>query len=88
MAFRSLFSDWVSEIEAFLLTVNVGGGFLNTDDLEPRAKQDAPLHTNLDDYSIEELKERIGALGEEIARCEAAIKARQSTRESADAVFR
>jgi uncharacterized small protein (DUF1192 family) len=61
---------------------------VDSDDLEPRAKREAPLHTNLDDYSVEELKDRIEALGEEIARCEAAIQARQSTRESADAVFR
>lgn len=41
----------------------------------------------LDDMSIDELKERIGTLQAEIARCEAAITKKEATRRAAEAAF-
>jgi uncharacterized small protein (DUF1192 family) len=42
----------------------------------------------LDTMSVEELQERIGMLEGEIARLKAAIAARNSTRNAADALFK
>ena len=42
----------------------------------------------LDDLSAPELTERIAALQQEIARLEAAIKAREATRHAASAFFK
>lgn len=41
----------------------------------------------LDDMSIDELKERIVALKEEIARCEAQVVRKEATRKAAEAAF-
>ncbi len=54
-----------------------------------RAK--APVHEvgqPLDDLSAPELAERIAALKQEIARLEAAIEAREATRQAAGAFFK
>jgi uncharacterized small protein (DUF1192 family) len=51
----------------------------------------APAHEigqPLDDLSAPELAERIAALQQEIARLEAAIKARETTRHAASAFFK
>jgi uncharacterized small protein (DUF1192 family) len=41
----------------------------------------------LDDMSIQELKERIEGLKEEIGKCEAAIVKKEATRKAAEAAF-
>ncbi len=41
----------------------------------------------LDDMSIQDLKERIEALREEIAACEAMIVKKEATRKAAEAAF-
>jgi len=51
----------------------------------------APVHAlgqPLDDLSAPELAERIAALKQEIARLEAAITAREATRQAASAFFK
>ena len=51
----------------------------------------APAHEigqSLDDLSAPELTERIAALREEISRLEAAIKAREATRNAASTFFK
>ncbi len=50
-----------------------------------------PKHTMgepLDAVSVDELRERVGLLGEEIARLEAEIARKQASRSAADAVFK
>ena len=42
---------------------------------------------HLDDMSIQELKERIDALRQEISACEAMIVKKEATRKAADAAF-
>ena len=42
----------------------------------------------LDAMSVEELEERIALLGQEIVRLQAAIEARNKTRNAADALFK
>lgn len=61
---------------------------MDTDDLEPRAKAADTLHINLDDFSVDDLNLRIEDLNAEIVRCQNAIEERQSTRDSAESVFR
>jgi uncharacterized small protein (DUF1192 family) len=61
---------------------------VNLEDLEPRDQKVDPFQENLDDYSLDELAERIGFLKQEIARCEALIAAKTSSRASAEAVFK
>lgn len=46
------------------------------------------LREDLDPLSIDELKERIGLLKTEIARCEAKVGTASSHRSAADALFR
>jgi len=61
------------------------------EDLEPRPARGAPLialrREDLDDYSVEDLKERIAGLEAEIARSKAAIDGKSSQRNAADAMF-
>lgn len=61
------------------------------EDLEPRPARGANLvaltREDLDVYSIEGLKERIETLEGEIARARAAIDAKSSQRNAADALF-
>lgn len=58
---------------------------------EPRAARgaalDALVREDLDAYAVSELHERIAALRDEIARCEAAITRKSSGRAAADALF-
>jgi len=61
---------------------------VNLEDLEPRAQVQDPFHENLDDMSLSELDERIMSLKKEIARCEAMIASKTTSRDSAEAVFR
>ncbi len=59
---------------------------MDADDLEPRPRKPAPR--NLDDLSIEALKDYIAELEAEIARARAAIGAKQSARHGAESFFK
>ena len=58
---------------------------------EPRKGRGALLvelaREDLDNYSVDELRERVDALREEIARAEKKMGAKQSDRAAADALF-
>ena len=62
---------------------------MDWDDIEPR-KTNAPaaIGDNLDGLSIEDLKQRISEMRNEIARIEAEIKARQAHKDIAGSVFK
>ena len=61
------------------------------EDIEPRPQRGDPLRAlsreDLDVYSIEDLEERIAAMDAEIGRARAAIDAKRSTKNAADALF-
>jgi uncharacterized small protein (DUF1192 family) len=59
---------------------------MDLDDLEPRAKK--PVLKNLDEMSIEALEDYIAGLESEIARAKAAIAAKRSSRQGAEAFFK
>jgi uncharacterized small protein (DUF1192 family) len=62
---------------------------MDLDELLPRKKApEIVLGEDLSAKSEHELVERIAALEAEIGRCRDAIAARQSTRASADSIFR
>jgi uncharacterized small protein (DUF1192 family) len=62
---------------------------IDPDELLPRKKPpEIVLGEDLSAKSEHELVERIAALEAEITRCREAINARQSTRASADSIFR
>lgn len=56
------------------------------DDLEPQKQSKKPKP--LDDLSVGELQEYVAALQAEIARAEAAIKAKQAHMTAMDALFK
>ena len=61
------------------------------EDIEPRPQRGEPLRAlsreDLDVYSIEDLEERIAAMDAEIGRAGAAIEAKRSKKNAADALF-
>ncbi|WP_312735149.1 DUF1192 domain-containing protein [Brevundimonas sp.] len=61
------------------------------EDLEPRPQRGEHLRAlsreDLDVYSIEDLEERIAAMDAEIGRARAAIDAKRSKKNAADALF-
>ena len=61
------------------------------EDNEPRPARGASLiavtREDLDPYSVEDLKDRIDTLENEIARCRASIEGKSSQRNAADALF-
>ena len=61
------------------------------EDLGPRPQRGEPLRAlsreDLDVYSIEDLEERIAAMDAEIGRARAAIEAKRSKKNAADALF-
>jgi uncharacterized small protein (DUF1192 family) len=60
---------------------------IDLDDLDPRnAKKAKPL--NLDDMSVEDLKEYVDVLKGEIVRVEAKVKAKQSHASAASSFFK
>ncbi len=59
---------------------------MDLEDLEPRKAKPKPR--NLDDMSIEDLKEYIEELASEIKRVESAIAVKEKARNLADAVFK
>lgn len=54
----------------------------------PKPKRDHVVGENLDTISVDELKVRVAVLAEEIARLEAEIVKKQSSKSAADAFFR
>ncbi|HXK53312.1 MAG TPA: DUF1192 domain-containing protein [Hyphomicrobiales bacterium] len=61
---------------------------MDHDDLVPAKQQAIEIGGDLSQLSIGELQERIGALKAEIARVEADIKAKSSSRQAAESVFK
>ncbi len=61
---------------------------MDTDDLEEKKKSVSWAQEDLSTFSISELEERIVALKEEIARCEALMRSKESSMSAADAVFK
>ena len=62
---------------------------MDSDDLQPRKKlPDILLGEDISAVSAHELEKRIARLEEEIARCAAAIKARQATKSAAENFFK
>ncbi len=59
---------------------------MDFEDLEPRNKTKKPKP--LDDMSVSDLKDYVAALQAEIARVEAAIKAKQAHLEAMNALFK
>ena len=61
------------------------------EEIEPRPQRGEPLRAlsreDLDVYSIEDLEERIAAMDAEIGRARAAIEAKRSKKNAADALF-
>lgn len=58
------------------------------DDAAPRRKLAHEIGQDLSMLSVEELTERIGLLRAEIARLEAAVTAKQASRNAADKFFK
>lgn len=62
---------------------------MDSDDLQPRKKlPDIVLGEDISALSAHELEKRIARLEEEIARCAAAINARQATKSAAESFFK
>ena len=62
---------------------------MNSDALQPRKKlPDIVLGEDISALSAHELEKRIARLEEEIARCAAAIKARQAIKSAAESFFK
>lgn len=65
---------------------------MSFEDLEPRQGSGDSLHAlvreDLDGYSVADLQSRIAALEGEIVRVKAAIEAKSSQRDAADALFK
>jgi uncharacterized small protein (DUF1192 family) len=60
---------------------------LDDDPFAPPAKKPLSLEAQLENASIDELKDRIERLKSEIAACEKAIQAKSAQRAAADSVF-
>lgn len=58
------------------------------DDNEPKPKPTAHPGENLEDLSVEELKERIALYHSEIARLEKEVEAKEKHLKAADSLFR
>jgi len=61
---------------------------MDLDDLEPRKKADYDIGADLSKLSVEELKDLIGKLRDEISRIEQALEEKQSQLSAADSVFK
>ena len=59
---------------------------INPDELEPKKPKEAQPDLSL--MSVEELTQRIASLEGEIAKCKAMILSKQTSRTSADSVFK
>lgn len=61
---------------------------MNPEEPERPKKIDVSVGDNLESLSVDELEVRIMALQEEIGRCQDEISAKQSSRASAESVFK
>lgn len=61
---------------------------MNPDEPESLKKIDVSVGDNLETLSVDELEERIVALQSEIERCQQEISGKQSSRASAESVFK
>ena len=61
---------------------------MDIEELEPRKKKDFEIGCDLSNHSIDELKELVAVLGNEISRLKDEIRAKESSRDSADSVFK
>jgi len=61
---------------------------MDLDDLEPRKSADYEIGGDLSKLSVEELKDLIGKLGDEISRIEQALGEKQSQLSAADSIFK
>jgi uncharacterized small protein (DUF1192 family) len=61
---------------------------MDMEELEPRKKKAFEIGCDLSNHSIEELKELAGTLGDEISRIQAEVKSKESSRDTADLVFK
>ena len=61
---------------------------MDPEDLVPARRQSIEIGGDLGQLSISELEERIRALKAEIARVEADIKAKSSSRHAAESIFK
>ena len=61
---------------------------MDIEELETPKKKDFEIGCDLSNHSIEELKELVETLGNEIARIEDEIRAKESSRDAADSVFK
>ena len=61
---------------------------MDIEDLEPRKTKDFEIGCDLSSYSIEELKQLVETLGDEISRIETEIASKESSRDAADSVFK
>jgi uncharacterized small protein (DUF1192 family) len=61
---------------------------MDLEELEPRKRKDFEIGDDLSGFSLEELQELVAMLKNEIARIEAELEAKQSSREAADSIFK
>ncbi len=61
---------------------------MDMEELEPRKSRDFEIGQDLSKLSVEELKALAQTLREEIARIEATVRAKESSRAAADSVFK
>ena len=61
---------------------------MDIEDLEPRKLKAFEIGCDLADHSIDELKELAETLRGEITRIEEAVRAKESSRDAADSVFK
>ena len=61
---------------------------MDIEELEPRKKKGFEIGCDLSNHSIAELSELVATLSDEISRLKDEIRAKESSRDSADSVFK
>lgn len=61
---------------------------MDPEELEPRGKKNYEIGEDLTTISVDELKEIIAVLEQEIARIEGEINVKESSKKAADSVFK
>lgn len=61
---------------------------MDPEELEPRGKKNFEIGEDLTTISVDELKEIIAVLEQEIARIEGEINVKESSKKAADSVFK